>query len=394
MAKPIYLDNSTTTKPSESTVQKMLPYLTAMWGSPSAPHQKGQELFPAIEDALKGIYEMLGAQEADDVIFTSCGAEAVNHVLFSAYYDITRNTGKNQFITSNIDEAPTLMSIGRLEQLGCVGKLVEANPLGYVTAQSIADAFTPRTAMVSLAWANGLTGVINPVSEIAAACKARGVILHLDATHILGKLYFDLEEVGAQLISFNGDQLHAPKGSGALYIKGGSKCSPFILGGSEQAGYRAGALNVPCLVALGSAAREVIDQRDLLCTEVARLRNKLEVGILDGFAAALPLFRDQERLPNCFSMAFPGIANEAMLYALNRKGVYASIGGGAFQQIGLVLMASGIAETVAHTAINFSLSRETNECEVDAAIEIIVDTAKRLAKLSSHIEKGKETLWD
>ncbi len=385
MPKGIYLDNSTTTRPSEKTIGRMLQFYTDRWGVPSAAHQMGQELFSDIEESYKSLYAMLGAKESDDFVFTSSGAEAVNHAIFAAYLDVARTTGKNQFVTSNIDEAPALMSIGRLEQLGCVGKMVDANQRGYVTAQAVADTMTPRTAIVSLSWANGLTGVINPVGEIASICQERGILFHLDATHVLGKLYYELEDIGASLISFNGDNIHGPKGTGGLYIRQGVKCSPFIVGGLEQAGHRAGSVNIPGLVGLGQAAKEALEARDYVCTEVARLRNKLEKGIMGHVPDAIAYFQDQERLPNCTTVAFPWIANEAMLFSLNRKGVYASIGGGSFQQIGLVLMASGVEETIAHTALSFSLSRETSEDEIDRALDIIVETAKRLRKISNKI---------
>lgn len=381
----IYLDNSMATKPSNLTVSSMLNFLTDTWGSPSSPHQKGQQLFPAIESNYKSLYNLLGANEQDSIILTSSGAEAVNHAIFSTYFDVTRTTGKNQFISSHLDEAPTMMSINRLQNFGCVAQLVKANKNGYVSAQDIAEAITPRTAMVSLSWANGLTGVINPVAEIAAICEQRGILFHLDATHVLGKLYFDLKEVGAHFISFNGNQLHAPTGSGALYIKSGTKCSPFIVGGLEQAGLRAGDLNVPALAALGCAAKEALESRDFICTEIARLRDKLENGICTEYPAAKPFYRDQERLPHCTTIAFRGISNEALLYALNRKNVFASIGGGSFQQIGLVLEASGIPEILAQTAISFSLSRYTTEDEIDRAITIIGETAKRLSKASEKL---------
>lgn len=385
MALGIYLDNSMTTRPSEKSVAKMLPFLTDMWGTPSAPHQKGQELYPAIEESLKSIYSLLGAKAEDSFVFTSSGAEAINQAIFSTYFDDTRTTGKNQFITSHIDEAPTLMSMGRLEQMGCTVKMVPPNAQGFITAQSIIEAMSPRTALVSLSWANGLTGVINPISDIASICHDRGVKLHLDATHVLGKLFYDLLEVGADFISFNGDNLHAPKGTGGLYIKSGIACSPFIVGGLEQAGRRAGSFNVPGLVALGQAAREAIESRDYLCTEIARLRDKLEQGISKAVPEAIVFFQDQERLPHCTSIAFPGISNEALLFALNRKNVFACIGGGSFQQIGLILAASGIPETIVQTVIGFSLSRNTTEDEIDRAIAIIKEVVDHLKKTVSKV---------
>jgi cysteine desulfurase len=227
--------------------------------------------------------------------------------------------------------------------------------------------------------------VIQHLPDIADLCQQRGILLHLDATHILGKLFYELEDVQADFITFNGDQLHAPKGTGGLYIKHGVKCSPFILGGSEQGGLRAGSFNMPGLAGLASALKEAMDSRDYICTEIARLRDKLEDGIKKGYPRAAVFFQEQERLPHCTTIAFPDINNEALLFTLNRKGVYASMGGGQFQQLALLLMACGVEETLAHSSLSFSLSRYTTEEEIDKAISVIVETAHFLANMSQTI---------
>lgn len=383
MAKGIYLDNSTTARPSDKCISQMMTFYTDYWGIPSAPHQLGQELFPAIQDSYRAIYKLLGAPNGDDFVFTSSGAEAVNQVFLSTYLDVTRSTGKNQFAVGATDEAPAIMSMGRLEQLGNVGRMIPIDARGMVTSQAIIDVLTPRTALISLSWANGLTGVIQPVGDIAAICQERGVLFHLDATHVLGKLFFELDDVGANLISFNGDNIHGPKGTGGLLIRQGTKCGPLIVGGLEQGGHRAGSINMPALVGLAIAASETMEARDLICTEAARLRNAFEQKIKDAIPSAVVFFQDGERLPTCSAIGFPGIANEALLYVLNRKGVYASIGGGSFQQIGLVLMAAGIEENLAHSALSFSLSRYTTEDDIDKAVEIITEAVKKLRGISS-----------
>lgn len=383
----IYLDNSACAKPSAQSISSMLPFLTDYWGAPISPHLKGQELFPYMAEFYKTIYGLLNASEHDQFVLTSSGAEAVNHVISSVYKDISQPTGKNQFLTSEIDEAPAIMACGQLEKMGAVSKSIKVNKEGMVTAQTLADALSPRTALVSLSWANGLTGVIQPVAEIAALCQQRGIRLHLDATHVLGKLLFDMDEIKADFISFNGEQLHAPKGAGGLLIKHGIRCSPFIFGGADQGGLRAGHLNVPALAGLACAAREAVDSLDLLCTETARLRSKLEAGIKQRYPQALVCFKDQERLPHCTTLLFPGIANEALLFMLNRKKVCANIGGGNFQQLALMLAASGMEENLAHSAISFSLSRYTTEEEIDRAIEIVGESAQALAAISQKINQ-------
>lgn len=320
----IYLDNSTTTRPSEKAVSGMMPFFTDLWGSPLAPHTMGQQLYPSIKESYQAIYDLLGATKEDTVLFTSSGDAAAQHAITSTYFNVSIPTGKDHFVAS-----PKQM-----------------------TAETIGDVITPRTAMVSLPWADGLTGVINPVEEIAALCQERGIIFHLDATHVLGKLYFDLKEVGADFISFSGSHIHAPQGTGALYIKSGVKCSALSID------------NVPGLVGLGIAAKEAVASRDFLCMEIARLRKKLETGILEKYPDAVVLFQNGERLPNVSAINFPGIVNEALLFFLNQKGVYASI-------------------EKNHSAVSFSLSRETTEDEIDRAVEIIVESAKRLSKCSA-----------
>jgi cysteine desulfurase len=388
MVHGIYLDNSMATRPSDKAVARMLPFFTQNWGSPSSPHLMGQELFPSIEESLKSIYALLGASEQDDFVFTSSNAEAVNQVFLSSFMDVTRSTGKNQFITSHIEEAPAIMSLRRLQdQMNCVGKFVNPDHQGKITAEIIAEAITPRTALISLSWANGLTGVVNPIADIAKVCDERGILLHVEASHILGKLFYELDEIKPAFITFEGSLLHAPAGSGGLYIRAGHHFSSFIVGGLEQAGKRAGSFSVASLAALGQAAVEALESRDFLCTEISRLRNKLEEGILNAFPDATIFFRDQERLPHCTTIGFPGIVNEALLFGLNRRNVFASIGGGSFQQIGLILKASGISDELSQTAINFSLSRYTTEDEIDRAIEIIGEVAQRLSKNSKHLDK-------
>jgi cysteine desulfurase len=385
MTSLIYLDNSSTARPSEKAVSAMMPYWTMHWGIPTTPHQKGQELYPSLAEFYKALYAFIGAKEGDQVILTSGSAEAVNHVISSVYRDVTLSTGKNQFLTSKIDEASAIMAISHLEPFGCVGKTIEVNSQGIVTLQAVADCLSPRTALVSLSWANGLTGVVQPIAEIAQLCRERGVRLHVEATHVMGKLFYELEEISPDYLTFNADQLHGPKGTGILYIKQGIRCSPFLFGSADQGGMRAGGLNMPGLAGLAAAAQEALDSRDLLCTETARLRNQLEQGILKGFPQAKICFKEQERLPHCTTLLFPGIANESLLFMLNRRGVCASIGGGNFQQLGLMLSFSGIEENLAHSAVSFSLSRYTTEEEIDRAIAIIVESAQMLARLSEMI---------
>lgn len=386
-SQTIYLDHATTTRPSEHALGRMISLLTDQWGSPLSPHRLGQRLHASIEEGYRDLYAALGASDEATVILTSSGAEAVNQVIQGTFLDVTRQTGKNQFVTSQIDEAPAIMALGRLEQLGCVSQLATVSTNGQVTPETLAEALSPRTALVSLSWANGLTGVVQPVADLAALCRQRGVRLHLDATHVLGKLAFDLDEIKPDFVTFNGDAVHGPKGTGALYIRPGIRLSPLIVGGLAQAGLRGGDLPVANLVGLGVACREALDARDLLCTETARLRSRLEQVISTGCPGAKVLFQHEERVPHISAITFPGIVNETLLFLLNRQGVCCTLGGGLFQQIHLVLTASGVSPEVAQTALSFGLSRATTEAEIDRAGALICATYSKMRKCSQSLFK-------
>lgn len=382
---PIYLDNSFRTRPSEKAVVQMLPYLSEKWGLATAPHQMGQRLNKVISESLKKIYDLLGASEEDDILLTSSGVEAINQAIFSGYFDIMQTTGKNQFVTSVAEDAPIYLSMERLEKLGAIVKHVALDAHGVVTADAIADQITPRTAMVSLSWASGLTGVIHPVEEISEICQKRGIRFHLDATHVFGKLYFDLEDVGADLITWNGLPLHAPTPSGGIWIKKELSVSPFILGSSDQGGLRGGELNVPALVAMAKVLEEAFECRDLMGMEVARLRGEFEKKIVEAYPDAQVLFQNEQRLPHCTAIVFPGVAAEALLYRLNQEGVFATVGGGSTQQLAAVLPHAGVSQAHSHSAVSFSLSRETTYDEIERASHIVGEVANSLRKLSNHL---------
>lgn len=378
----IYLDNSTTTRPSDEAVSKMLIYYTDKWGVTSQPHKMGQELFPPLAEALKSVYQLLGANDQDAIVMTSSGAEAINHAILSTYQDISLNEGKNHFITLATEEAPIQMSFHRLNALGAATTILKPNQDGLITPSQLIEAITPRTAMVALSWANGLTGVLQPIFEIAEICQLRGIRLLVDGTYVLGKLFFSLKEYTIDFFSFNGDHLHAPKGTGGLYIKHGIKLSPFITGGLEQCGLRAGTLNMPAVAGLGVAAKQMLEARDYCCTEVARLGMQFEKEILKRIPQAKMLFQDADRIPGILTFSIPGIISEALLFALNQKNVFASIGGGSHLLLSYYLKTCGFDSQEAESAICFSLSRETTEEEIVAAAVALEEVVATLNKVS------------
>ncbi len=333
-----------------------------------------------IEEAYSALYALVEAKKEDHFIFTSSGAEGVNHAVFAAYLDITRKAGKNHFVCGALDEAPAICSMSRLSEAGCLHEMAPANAAGIITPQAIAETLTPRTAMVSLSWANGLTGVIQPVQEIAEVCRERGVLFHVEATHVVGKGYYTLESSGADLLTFDGIP-----GTGAFFIREGVEISPLILGGEEQAHMRAGRLNIPLLLEFGRTAKEALRFRDHLCMEISRLRDRFEAH----FSTSV-LFSDQERLPHVSAHIFPGVTSDALLYKLNRRGVQnATFGGNRFQHMMHILKACGIEEPEVHSGLSFTFNRDTTEEEVDTIAERTLEIVEELASYSKELMENE-----
>ncbi len=370
----VYLDHHTATRPLPSSIDAMLPFFREQWGATTAPHQMGQELFPSLNRCTESILASLGARAEDRFYFFHSSDDAISHLYLSHYFDSIRNTGKNHILTTNIEEAPVLMSLKRLEDLGCHGKILSVNQQGQLTKDALEEALKTRTSLVSLSWANGLTGVIHPIADIAEACRAKDVRLHVDASYVIGKLFFRMEDLGIDFLTFDGSLLHSPKGTAGLIAKEKATFSgPHSL---------ARGVSVGGIAALSQALEDGSQMFDHMCLETARLRDKLEKGIQEGIPDAEVLFQKAERLPNCTAIAFPGVVSDALLFLLHRKGVYASLGGGHSQKLFHILAASGVDETLAQCALSFSLSFETKEEEIDYAIKTIVECAQNLKTLS------------
>jgi cysteine desulfurase len=384
MVDRVYLDHHTATRPLSSSIEAMLLFFNDHWGSTTAPHQMGQELLPALNRGTEAILKTLGAKKEDRFHFFSSSAEAISHLYLSHYFDSIRHTGKNHTVTTNIEEAPVLMSLKRLEELDCGGKIVPVNAQGQLIGRALEEALRPRTSLVSISWANGLTGVIHPIADLAKVCLAKDVRIHVDASYVIGKYYFRFEDLNVDFLTFEGSLLHAPKGTAGLLIK---EKTPFSNPISSMIG-----LPVGGIAALAQAIEEGDQMFDTLCLETVRLRDKLENGIQEGFPEAQVLFQKAERLPNCSAIAFPGVVSDALLFLLHRQGVYATSGGGHCQKLSHILVACGFDKTLAQCALSFSLSFETTEEEIDYAIKTIVSCAQKLKSLTHNLlEKMHES---
>jgi cysteine desulfurase len=382
MPDRIYLDAITTTRPTEQVIRAGASFYDSLYGSTASPHQMGQELQGPIDMAENRLYELFSLPKSTCFVFTSSGAEATTQVIVSVLRGISRKIGKNHFVVRSIDEAPSILACSHLEEEGCFFKFALCNTHGFCSLQDFEEVISPRTALISVCGASALTGALQPLEELAKLCKTRGILLHVDATHLIGK--WPLEEVAllADYITFNGEQFHAPKGTGGLFAKEDAPLFPLIFGEEELVRFRGGPLNVAALISLGQAAYEAQILRDLYGSEVARLRGLFEEIVLQGYPEAVVLFSEQTRLPHCSCIVFPGIESELLAFALNRKGIYACIGGGALQKISKVVGASYTDPLFAQCGISFSLTKETQEDEIERASKVIIETAKRLRKLS------------
>ncbi len=352
----IHLDNHTLTRPLRSVVEKMLPFFREPWlKSDKADEQ---------------ILRALGAEE-NAFHFFSSGAEAIYQVLYSYTRDFLPETGQNHILSTVIEEPCFLESLMRLEKEGLKVKLLPVNAQGQITKEMLAEAIRPRTGLVSLSWANRLTGVIHPIADLAEACKEKGIVLHVDASCVLGKLYFRLEDLPIDFVTFEGSLIHAPSGTGGLVAQR-KQLTPVIAGQSDR--------NDAGMAAVAQALDEGIRGCDHLCLETARLRNKLEEGIQQALPDAVVFFHQVDRLPNCTAIGFPGVIGEALLYLLHRKGIYATC-----QNLAPVLIASGIDPLLAESAVSFSLSYETSDREIDKAITEIVSCVERLRSYSKEL---------
>ena len=361
----IHLDHETNPQTADFAIEQLKRAYQESW-KPSS-----------LEARYQVLYELAGASYDDLFVFTSSAAEAINQVHWSVYQERAKREGRCHFVTISTEGAAILQSFQRLESFGCYAKIAPVGSQGQIDLAALQELIGPRTALVSLSVADGLTGVIQPIDEIAEIVHKAGAWLHLEASSVLGKVYAPFQK--ADYLTFSGPSIHSVLGSGGLFVRRGRPLHPFILGGREQAGFRGGEFDLPSFLALASAAGQALLSADSAGLELARLRNRLEEGLKE---VGAPLFADALRLPNVSTMAFPGAHQESLLYLLSRKGVMGSIGGGTHPPLIHALKESSISSEMAESALSFSLSRFTTEADIDRAIVRIQETAELLQQMS------------
>ena len=378
----IYVDNAATTKTSRAAIEAMLPYFDKIYGNPSSLHSVGQAAADALRKAREEAAEVLGC-EPNEITFTSGGSEADNQALVSAAA-IGARKGKKHIISTAFEHHAILHTLKKLEKEGFEVTLLDVHENGMVSAQQVADAIREDTCLVSVMYANNEIGSIQPIAEIGAVCKEKGVIFHTDAVQAVGHVHINVKEENIDMLSLSAHKFHGPKGVGLLYARKGVRLTNIIEGGAQERGKRAGTENIPGIVGMVAALKEANANIDANAEKVSALRDRLIEGLEKIPHSALNGDRTK-RLPGNVSFCFEGIEGESLLLLLDAKGICASSGSACTSgslDPSHVLLAIGRPHEVAHGSLRLTLSEENTQEEVDYIIEEITKVVKYLRDLS------------
>jgi cysteine desulfurase len=375
----VYLDNNATTPVLPEVFETMQAYFGERFGNASSIHHHGQETRAAVERARESVAALLGGR-ASEIVFTSGGTEGDNLAIFG----LTR-PGQH-VVSSTVEHHAVLNSCRHLEASGCEVTYVPVNGQGQVDPDDVRRALRPNTGLITIMMANNETGVLQPVEEISRIAAEADVYFHTDAVQAAGKVAIDVKRIECDLLSISGHKMNAPQGVGALYVRKGTTLRPMLFGGSHERSRRAGTENVPGIVALGKAAelaREAFSRGDL--EQMSRMRDRLEQTILSQVESTSVNGQGAPRVPNTSSIYFECIEGEALVIALDLKGVAVSTGAacssGAIEP-SHVLTAMGMSPERARGSLRFSLGKQNTPEDVDFALSLLKDSVGRLRELS------------
>ncbi len=385
----IYLDNNATTRVDDKVLEVMLPYLKDEYANPSSMYEFSTKSSKAIDDARHSMKDFLGANNAKEIVFTSCGSESANTAIKGA---VSYNKNKKHIITTKVEHPCVLNTYKMLEKQGYKVDYIGVNSNGELELDELKSKITPDTALVSVMWANNETGVIFPIKEIGEIIKSKNpeTLFFVDAVQAAGKIDIDVKDTNIDMLGVSGHKFHAPKGIGALYVNSSVVLPPLINGGHQERGYRAGTENVPYIVGMGKAAELAIDNMKYELSEVKRLRDKLETGILKNIFNARLNTSISNRVPNTTNIGFEYVEGELILLHLSDIGVCASSGSACTSgslEPSHVLRAMGTPFTSLHGSIRFSLSRFTTEKEIDYVLDNIGKVIGEIVAISPYQEE-------
>ncbi len=380
--KTVYLDNNATTRVAPEVIDAMLPFLTEMWGNPSSMHTFGGQVARHIERARESVAQLLGAASPDEIVFTSGGTESDNAAILAA---LAASPEKKRIITTKVEHPAVLNLAKHLEGHGHSAVYLSVDNQGRLDLDELKDSIDDQTAIVSAMWANNETGVIFPIKEISSICAERRVLLHTDAVQAAGKIPCDLKNTPIAYLAMSGHKLHGPKGVGVLYIRRGTKFSPLITGGHQERNRRGGTENVASIVGLGKACELAMLHMEEDCKKMAKLRDKLEKGLIERIPRVHIHGDVSNRLPNTTNLGFESVEGEAILLLLNEHNICASSGSACTSgslDPSHVMLAMGVPFERAHGSIRFSLSRYNTDEDVESVLLHMPPIIKRLRELS------------
>ena len=385
----LYFDNNATTALDPAVVDAMLPYLTEFYGNPSSAYGFGARVAKAIETAREQVAALVGC-EPREIMFTSCGTEGSNAALAAA---LAADPDRRHVVTTTVEHSAVKNHADRLARQGYEITRLRVNAHGQLDLAEVADAIRDDTAIVSVMWANNETGVLFPVAEVAALARARGAFFHTDAVQAVGKIPINLRATpDIQFLSLAGHKLHAPKGVGALYVNRRVRWTPYLIGGSQENGRRAGTENVASIIALGKAAELAGAAMEDENTRVRALRDRFERGILETVPGTEINGDPSERLPNTANLFFPEIDGEGMLVLLDKAGLCASAGSACTAgslHPSHVLTAMGFPSERARGSLRFSFSRFNTEEQIDRGLEVVQHAIERLRAMRPAVGRGE-----
>ena len=378
----IYADNAATTKMSKTAINAMLPYLEDLYGNPSSLYEFGQKAKEALEDARSRIAACLNA-DAREITFTSGGSEADNQAILTAAA-LGARKGKKHIISTAFEHHAVLHTLERLKKQGFEITLLDVHSNGVVTPQQVAEAIREDTCLVTVMYANNEIGTIQPIEEIGAVCREKGVLFHTDAVQAVGHLHIDVKAQQIDLLSLSAHKFHGPKGTGALYVRRGIPLETVISGGGQERGKRAGTENVPAIMGMAAALEEACTGMEENSRKLTLLRDRLIAG-LNRIPYSELNGAKEPRLPGNVNFCFEGIEGESLLLLLDEKGICASSGSACTSGTldpSHVLLAIGRPHEVAHGSLRLSLGEEMTEKEIDSIIEAVTDVVTRLRSMS------------
>ena len=387
----LYFDHNATTPLATDVLEAMLPFLTDNYGNPSSIHSFGQQARADLEQARAEVARLLNCR-ANEVVFTSGGTEADNlAVLGGVRAARARNGGRKHVLTSRIEHHAVLNACQALEKEGVEVTYLRVGSDGVLDPDAVRRALRPETVLVTVMYANNEIGTIQPIAEITAMARAHGALMHTDAVQATGKIPLDVKALGVDLLTISGHKMYGPKGVGALYARRPTRLEPLSYGGHHERDRRPGTENVAGIVGLGRAAALA---RRALATEsvrLAALRDRLERGLLERVEEAVVNGDPARRVPSTSSICFDYVEGEALVIALDLKGVACSTGAacssGAIEP-SHVLTAIGLRSEQARASLRFSLGRQNTEAQVDQLLEILPPVVAHLRELSPAYKKS------